>query len=142
MKFWDSSALVPLLVREASTKTLEQLWDSDIHRVIWWGTGTECLSALSRREREGRLMREEVGQAEDILHSVLDSAYEVQPCAEVRQLARRLLMTHPLRAGDALQLAGALLVSGIQTRSMPFVTLDKNLANCAAREGFAVIPHL
>jgi len=36
----------------------------------------------------------------------------------------------------------AQLVSVFQIRDMRFVTLDENLANCASREGFAVIPHL
>lgn len=140
MRFWDSSAIVPLLVKEANTDAVLSLKKSDAGRVVWWGTETECLSALARREREGRLDRDEVLAAEQLLQSVLMASYVVQPCGEVRIIARRLLLTHPLRAGDSLQLAASLYFAGSHAKGIPFVTLDKNLADCAGIEGFPVLP--
>jgi predicted nucleic acid-binding protein len=139
MKFWDSSAILPLIVKESTTPFLLELKKSDDEMVVWWGTETECLSALARREREGGLDRAAVSLAEGNLAKILSRSYEVQPTTEVRRIARRLLMTHPLRAADALQLASALFFSGIQVPELPFVTLDKNLASSAGKEGFSLI---
>lgn len=139
MKFWDSSAILPLIVKESTTPFLLELKKSDDEMVVWWGTETECLSALARREREGGLDRAAVSLAEGNLAKILSRSYEVQPTTEVRRMARRLLMTHPLRAADALQLASALFFSGIQVPELPFVTLDKNLASAAGKEGFSLI---
>ena len=139
MKFWDSSAILPLIVKESTTQFLLKLKKSDDEMVVWWGTETECLSDLARREREGGLDRAAVSLAEGNLAKILSRSYEVQPTTEVRRIARRLLMTHPLRAADALQLASALFFSGIQVPELPFVTLDKNLASAAGKEGFSLI---
>jgi hypothetical protein len=139
MKFWDSSAILPIIVKESTTPFLLELKKSDDEMVVWWGTETECLSALARREREGGLDRAAVSLAEGNLAKILSRSYEVQPTTEVRRIARRLLMTHPLRAADALQLASALFFSGIQVPELPFVTLDKNLASSAGKEGFSLI---
>ena len=139
MRFWDSSAILPLLVKESTTQFLLELNKTDAEMVVWWGTETECLSALARREREGGLDRTAVSLAEDNLAKILSRSYEVQPTTEVRRIARRLLMTHPLRAADSLQLASALAFSGMQVPELPFVTLDKNLAASAGKEGFSLI---
>ena len=139
MRFWDSSAILPLLVRESTTQMLLELKKTDEEMVVWWGTETECLSALARREREGGMDRASVSLAEESLEKVLSRSHEVQPSMEVRRIARRLLMTHPLRAADSLQLASALVFSGNQVSELPFVTLDKNLASSAGKEGFSLI---
>ena len=64
MRFWDSSAIVPLLVRENATDMcLALLKESPSDILAWWGTTTECVSALSRREREGSLSGSAMGAA-------------------------------------------------------------------------------
>jgi len=135
MRFWDSSAIVPLLLKEEASDFLWDLTQTDQEKVVWWGTETECLSALARREREGGMDRLAVSLAEENLSRILKAAYEIQPNIELRRIARRLLMTHPLRAADALQLASALFFGGTQIHELPFVTLDKNLSFAAAKEG-------
>ena len=139
MRFWDSSAIVPLLVKEEASDFLWELMQADQDKVVWWGTETECLSALARREREGGLDRFSVSLAEANLLKILKEAYEIQPNIELRRIARRLLMTHSLRAADALQLASALFFGGSQIDQLPFITLDKNLSAAAAKEGLALV---
>jgi predicted nucleic acid-binding protein len=139
MRFWDSSAIVPLLVKEEASDFLWELTQTDKDKVVWWGTETECLSALARREREGGLDRLSVSLAEANLSKILNEAYEIQPNIELRRIARRLLMTHPLRAADAFQLASALFFGGSQIDQLPFLTLDKNLSAAAAKEGLALV---
>jgi uncharacterized protein len=58
----------------------------------------------------------------------------------VRARAERLLAVHGLRAGDALQLAAALLWSRGETGAHTVVALDDRLRGAALREGFVVLP--
>jgi predicted nucleic acid-binding protein len=140
MKFWDTSALVPLLIRENSTEAVLKISSEDPEMAVWWGTETECLSALARRERENQLSRHDVTIAERDLTNLLAGAVEIIPSPEVRRYARRLLMTHPLRAADAFQLAAAMVLSGDQPSQVAIVTFDQNLGLAAQREGFTIMP--
>ena len=139
MKFWDSSALVPLIVSEAATPAVlaELAADSDV--LVWWGTPVECVSAISRREREGDLEPEHASIALHRLAAVRAAWSEVQPSDRVRATAIRVLRTHPLRGADSLQLAAALAAAEDHPATLPLVTLDDRLANAAEREGFPVL---
>jgi predicted nucleic acid-binding protein len=55
VKFWDASAIVPLLVAEESTRPLQALAAKDVAMLVWWGSVVECISALVRLERDGAL---------------------------------------------------------------------------------------
>jgi len=68
------------------------------------------------------------------------SSAVVLPTEAVRSRAERLLGVHTLRAGDALQLAAALLAAEEDPADLPFVTLDERLADAARKEGFPVLP--
>jgi len=140
MKFWDSAAIVPLLVREATSQEMLEIFHGDLETAVWWGTETECLSALARCEREGKLTRADVAKAETTLRHFLQVAHEILPGAEIRRHSRRLLMTHPLRAADSLQLAAALLLAGDHPEDLPFISLDHQLSEVAQREGFQILP--
>lgn len=139
MRFWDSSALVPLLVEETTTRAVIRTLEADQEVVIWWATGIECASALTRREREGALSHEAVTEATGRLDLLIAGCDEIAPVDAVRQSARRILRVHPLRAADALQLAAAWVASEHQPETMPVVTLDAQLAAAAEREGFPVV---
>ncbi|MGH7567607.1 MAG: hypothetical protein ACREL9_01365 [Gemmatimonadales bacterium] len=56
----------------------------------------------------------------------------------VRMTAQRLLRVHPVRAGDALQLAAAIIAAGHEPATLEFVSLDARLNEAASREGFPV----
>ena len=73
MKFWDSSAIVPLLVNESASEMMLALLKADSEMVVWWASRTECLSALHRRVREGNIKASEATQVQNIL-SVLSRA--------------------------------------------------------------------
>ncbi len=139
MRFWDSSAVVPLLVHEATSDAMLATYVEDPDAVVWWATDVECVSALARLERESRLAAADVADAVERLAALTGAWHEVQPIARARQVAVRILRVHPLRAADALQLAAAVLASEDNPSSLPFVTLDDRLADAAAREGFPVV---
>lgn len=139
MKFWDSSAILPLLVEEASTPSALGYYENDPEIVAWWGTPVECASALARLEREARLDPTEITRALGQLAALQAAWHEVQPLDSVRLIAQRLLRLHPLRAADSLQLAAALLVCEHRPAGWKFVCLDTRLCLAAEREGFMVI---
>lgn len=139
MRFWDSSAIVPLLVREQSSDALHAAFERDPTVLAWWGTEIECVSALTRRERDGDVDSGVLRIALSRLDALVASWREVLPADGVRRTAVRLLRVHPLRAADSLQLAAAVVGATGRPDSLPFVTLDKRLALAALREGFQVL---
>ena len=139
MRFWDSSAILPLLVPEARTASLGEAIRDDPAVAVWWATQVECASALARLERESRLAESGGITAARRLATAARKWTEVPPLERVREQATRLVRLHPLRAADALQLAAALVLSDFEPRTLPFVTLDGLLAAAARREGFEVL---
>jgi predicted nucleic acid-binding protein len=141
VRFWDASALVPLLVRQAASPQMRALYRSDPVVAAWWGSGVECESAISRLERDGFLDNRAAAAARHRLDRSAAGWHEVQPLDPVRDGARRLLRVHDLRAADSLQLAAALAACEGRPASLAFVCLDDRLAAAAEREGFPVLTH-
>jgi predicted nucleic acid-binding protein len=139
MRFWDSSAIIPLLIDEASSASVTTAHAADIVMSAWWGTGVECVSALARLEREGAVDPAALAHGFDRLDLLAAGWLEVEPTQRVRRTAVRLLRVHTLRGADALQLAAAITAGEDHAGSLPFVTLDARLALAAQREGFEVI---
>jgi len=140
LKFWDASAILPLCFKESHTRAIEQLIVEDEAMVAWWGSLVECYSALERLRREGSLDFLSEGQASHILKALASGWTEVEPTNEVRQIARRLLRLHPLRAADSLQLAAALIWAEKNPFNHGFVCLDERLREAAKNEGFFIYP--
>src|SRR5262245_32173338 len=107
--FWDSSALVPLVLPEARSLDLTSLLESDSEPTIWWASPVECLSALYRRHREEPLPSSRLSDAIARLGILASDLDTVAAADRVRDRAGRLLANHPLRAADSLQLAAALI---------------------------------
>ncbi|MFI5259452.1 MAG: type II toxin-antitoxin system VapC family toxin [Candidatus Limnocylindrales bacterium] len=139
MRFWDSSALVPLLVEEAASEAAMAELERDPGIVARWATGIECVPALARLEREGSLSTHAMTAALGRRGALANAWQEVQPVAVVRQTAIRLLGVHPLRTADALELAAAIVAAEDHPATLPLVSLDDRLAQAADREGFAVV---
>lgn len=138
MKFWDSSAILPLVVKEKTTPTVLTAYRNDPEIVVWWATEIECVSALSRLSREGMIDENDLAIASERLTSLTQSWYVVQPTDRLRQIACRMLRVHLLRAADAQQLSAAMLASEMQPSSMPMYCFDHRLTAAARKEGFAV----
>ena len=90
-------------------------------------------------ERDGAMDEPSAAQAFDRLKQVAASWHEVEASDPIREAAIRFLRVHPLRSGDALQLAAAFIAAGRQPSSLELVTLDDRLATAARKEGFLVI---
>lgn len=138
MRFWDSSALVALLVEEADSAVRARHLTEDPVLAVWWGTEIECESAIQRRIREGTLTRAGARLAQERLRDLSRAWHEVLPTQVVRRLAIRLLRTHPLRAADAIQLAAALMVADAESSGLVFVSADHRLTEAAEVENLRI----
>lgn len=139
MKFWDSSALVPLYIDEPATDRLRTLLQRDPDVIVWMLSSVEVLSAIARHRRRSK-------GADDLLHQARLEVLErwsqwsaVTDAEAVRRRAERLVAVHPLAAADALQLAAALVACGDRPETLDVVTLDRRLATASQLEGFHIV---
>ena len=139
MKYWDSSALVALLVDEPRSAECRATLRRDALIVTWWGSRIECASALNRLERDHRFEGDGFDRSMEQLGLLAASWVEIEPLEQVRRRAIRLLRLHPLRAADALQLAAALTAAGEDPQRLDVVSNDDRLSAAARREGFRVL---
>ena len=139
MKFWDASAVVPLLLHEDTSDTTAALRRSDPIIVVSWLTIVECGSAIARAEHEQMVEQHEAAAAFTRLDELSRVWTEVEPTTDLRDIARRLLRAYRLRAGDAVQLASATLAAERRPSTLELVTLDDRLETAALKEGFMVI---
>jgi predicted nucleic acid-binding protein len=140
LRFWDSSALIPLLVVEPHTETVRRLTTEDPTIVVWWGTRVECMHAICRCRREDRIDDQGEHRARNVLEALAERWLEMQPTSALRSEAEQCLAAHLLKAADALQLAAAVRWSGQQPQGRDFVCLDGQLRTAARTEGFQVLP--
>ena len=138
MRFWDSSALVPLFVREESSELVLALIGEDAAAAIWWGSAPEIWSALARLRREDVIDAATESRLLERFERAREAWTEILPDEVLRRRSGQLLRVHPLRAADALQLAAALAWAG--DGPAEFVTLDERLAHAARLEGLRVLP--
>jgi uncharacterized protein len=139
VRFWDASAVVPLLVGEDATERVEGLYREDPHLCVAWTTILECASAVARREREGFLELAGSEIALSRLRALAERWEEILPSDGLRADALRLLRVHPLRAAGAFQLASARSLCRGRPDRFPFVCADRRLSDAATREGFTVL---
>lgn len=135
MKFWDSSALVPLLIHESGTKRSYELIEQDSGCVVWWASPLECASAIARLERSHELSLEEAESSFAMLKTLQSSWHEIHPNERIRERAQRLLRLHPLRTSDSLQLAAASLAQDQIGSALEFICFDQRLLTAARKEG-------
>jgi uncharacterized protein len=136
--FWDASALVPVCVHEESSQFVRQQLRK-YAPVVWWGSGIEVYSAICRLYRRKEITeRERLGAATKL--QVLKEAWdEILPGDDLRNSAERLLEEYPLRAGDSLQLAAALVWCAGRPAKRVFLCGDERLSEAARASGFAVV---
>ena len=139
MKYWDSSAIIPLIVHEAVSERQESLLRDDPEIVTWWASKIEITSALNRLYREGALDSSGIRRAFLDVETLASAWLEIQATEKLRNRAIRLLRVHPLRAADAIQLSASLIAADENPLTLPFVCNDTRLTEAAEKEGFIVL---
>jgi predicted nucleic acid-binding protein len=138
MRFWDSSALVPLFVDEPSTPAIKALLADDPGVIIWMFSGVEMLSAVARLGRSSEGLDDQLPAIRREILRQQPRWAAVTDADGVRRRAERLVGLHALASADAQQLAAALVAASDRPETLEFVTLDRPLARAAELEGFQV----
>jgi predicted nucleic acid-binding protein len=138
VRFWDSSAVVPLLVRQPQSPRIDEWWSQDNDAVLWTLTPVEVTSALWRLVRDRSVSEAEAQIAEARALEFAAASRVVIDVEGVKELACRSLRLHSLTGADACQLAAALVWAGGRPHGKTLLTLDDRLAASARREGFDV----
>jgi predicted nucleic acid-binding protein len=139
MRFWDTSALIPLIMEEDSSGRLLSLFKTDPHVLTSTFTSLEVSSAVWRR-RHANEITVAAHQAADELFADLSATWTEVPVSDGEiESAISVMSRHPLRAGDALLLGTAVLAAG-PTMQLVFVTLDEKQRAAARAEGLTVLP--
>ncbi|MEE8224424.1 MAG: type II toxin-antitoxin system VapC family toxin [candidate division NC10 bacterium] len=139
--FLDASALVKAYTHEPGSRWVRQVLGRSATRAfISPLSGAEVLAAIARKERLGELdlaTRDRVAAAfrKDYRRRFAHTALT----ASVIEKAMTLVLGHPLRGYDAVQLASALLLpaASSQLRSLLFVSADSALLRVARQMGLA-----
>jgi uncharacterized protein len=140
VNFWDTSAIVPLVLEEPSTPTADTLFEDDPDVLAWWTTRAELLSALARRVREGRIKPAKLDSIMARADAIWSKTSIIGPEPAILDITQRLLFAYPLRASDALQLAAAVAIVDGRPDEIAFLSFDHRLRAAASAEGFAVLP--
>jgi len=138
----DSSALIKRHVPETGSAWIKQEFSqSSGNEVIASKLSiAEVLSGLNRRKREASISAADYTTFSKDFTAVSRFQYRLMDLTDTVLLeAQRLLETHPLRAGDAIQLASALLANAqLQSANLPaliFLASDAHLLTAANSEG-------
>jgi len=135
LAFWDTSALVPLCVRQSITPRAVAFYK--IHdAAVWWATPVEIASALARLLRMKQLDPSESTRARKLAKRLADSWSVIQPSEALRAKSIQLVDRYDLRAADSFQLAAALEWCEDVTQGRVFLTTDQKLKEAALISGF------
>lgn len=132
--YFDTSALIPLLIDEPTSDTAGDLWMSATRIVASRLVYPEACSALARAKRGGRLSPRHFRRSMRELVSLDDQIDHVEVTAAVARIAGEMTEKHELRAYDAVHLASASLMND---EDFVFVTNDLNLREAALTTGLS-----
>lgn len=127
---FDSSAFAKRYIAEPGSEQVDGILQSASQLGLSILCAPEIISALNRRVREGVLPHSGYEQAKAQLVADVADAVVLQLTPDVAATAVTLLENHPLRAMDALHVAGALV-----WRADLFVTADRRQFTAAQQTG-------
>ncbi len=133
--YFDTSALIPLVVEEAGSEPASQLWDAAERVVTVRLTYPEGRAALAQARRLGRLTLRRYRTARDGFEDLWRQLDRVEVTAGLAQRAGELAEELALRGYDAVHLAAAETVADPDA---VLVAGDGPLCQAAATLGFAV----
>lgn len=139
----DSSVLVKRHVREIGSVWFQSLVSPASNNSIITAklSVVEVFSAFNRRRREATISQIDYNDFAGDFSTISNNEYHLLDLNDfIIAESQRLLETHPLRAGDAIQLATAIYALNIlQNSGLPaaiFLASDNKLLDAAIAEGF------
>lgn len=133
--YFDTSAVIPLIIDEPTSATCERLWNEAARVVSVRIMYAEARAALAMAKRIGRLTSRELTPAVKLLDTLVDQLDTVEITETLVFNAGVMAQEHGLRGYDAVHLAAALAVAD---EDAVLVTGDHQLSAAATRLGLAV----
>jgi predicted nucleic acid-binding protein len=130
--YYDTSALVKLLIPEEGSELVEKLWGSAYTGVSSILSYPEGRAALAAAHRAGRLPQRGYRRSLQAFEELSEELVSIGVDREVAQLAGRQATEHGLRGYDAVHLASAL---DLGEEELVFVTWDEDLRRAANAAG-------
>ncbi|HEX3666167.1 MAG TPA: type II toxin-antitoxin system VapC family toxin [Rhizomicrobium sp.] len=140
--FLDTSVLVKLYVQEPGTDRLLHLLgnNSDKRVAVLSLSMVEARSAIRRRQRAGDIDQDAADFVIDLLRKHMESRFLRQPVNDTLiDYALDAVDRYALRAYDAMQLAGCLVLSAMERRAWTFVCSDRQLVEAARSADLSVL---
>jgi uncharacterized protein len=141
--YFDSSALIPLLIEEPGSERAGRVWDVADHVTSVRLIHAEARAALAQASRLGRLGPCDLATAIDALDGLYDQLDLLEVDDPLVRRAGELAQHHALRAYDAIHLAAAervrhattILVACLGTRTRRAPELLNTLMPSGAASG-------
>lgn len=139
----DSSVLIKRHVSEVGSVWFQNLVSPASRNEIITAklSIVEVLSAFNRRRREANISQIDYDDFAKDFSTISNNEYHLLDLTDsIIAESKRLLETHPLRAGDSIQLAAAIharnLLQNSQLSPPIFLASDNKLFDAAIAEGF------
>jgi len=132
--YFDTSALIPLLITEAGSVFARQLWNSADRVTSVRLMYPEARAALAQAHRLQRLSARQLRTAVRGLDDVYDQLDMVEVDAALARRGGELAETHALRGYDAVHLAAA---DRLDDPELVMVAGDHSLLSAAGAENLA-----
>jgi predicted nucleic acid-binding protein len=136
--FWDSSSVVPTLVKQKASIKAKELTKKYRIAVSWFAP-VEVRGSIARLSRVAQITGNEQVQALVLLDELRSGWREIAPGLALRQKAEDFVERFPMRAADALQLASAWAWCQGHPSGRHFISGDAQLLDAARQLGFNVI---
>ena len=133
--YFDTSAIIPLIINEPSSDRCNRLWNDSSRVVSVRLLYPEARAALAKAERMGRLSATQRSTAVVELESIIAEVDQIEVTEALARRGGELAQAYGLRGYDAVHLAAA---SAVADSDVVLVTGDSVLANAANSIGIAV----
>jgi len=134
--YLDSSAAVKLLVEEADSPAVREVWNEAFQVVSSVVIYPEAAAAVARARRGRRLDEHAFRRARAELESIWGVMAKIPVSTALARQAGELARRHGLRGFDAVHLAAAGMMASPR---LVFVTADRPLQTAAVREGLGIV---
>jgi uncharacterized protein len=136
--YFDSSALVKLLVEEVGSGLVAELWDGCDAALASRLAYPEVRAALAAAARNRDLAQEDLEEAEGAWEDYWAASRPVELTESVMRQAGMLARLHALRGADGVHLASALAIGDA---GVVMAVWDRRLHAGAAEAGLRVAPY-